>query len=53
MLRGKSYEKNVNSGCELVTPENMYNSEIEKLLFPSIRSNFPDDFVNRKVKKRI
>lgn len=34
MLRGKSYEKNVNSGCELVTPENMYSSEIEKLLFP-------------------
>ena len=34
MLRGKSYEKNVNSGCELVTPDNMYNSEIEKLLFP-------------------
>lgn len=34
MLRGKKYEKNVNSGCELVTPENMYNSEIEKLLFP-------------------
>lgn len=34
MLRGKSYEKDVNSGCELVTPENMYNSEIEKLLFP-------------------
>ncbi|MBU5480552.1 substrate-binding domain-containing protein [Blautia sp. MSJ-19] len=34
MLRGKSYEKNVNSGCELVTPENMYTSEIEKLLFP-------------------
>lgn len=34
MLRGKSYDKNVNSGCELVTPENMYNSEIEKLLFP-------------------
>lgn len=34
MLRGKSYEKDVNSGCELVTPENMYSSEIEKLLFP-------------------
>lgn len=34
MLRGKKYEQNVNSGCELVTPENMYNSEIEKLLFP-------------------
>ena len=31
---GKGLEKNVNSGCELVTPENMYNSEIEKLLFP-------------------
>lgn len=34
MLRGKRYEKDVNSGCELVTPENMYSSEIEKLLFP-------------------
>lgn len=34
MLRGKSYEKDVNSGCELVTPDNMYDSEIEKLLFP-------------------
>lgn len=34
MLRGESYEKNENSGCELVTPENMYSSEIEKLLFP-------------------
>ena len=34
MLRGKSYEKDVNSGCELVTPDNMSDSEIEKLLFP-------------------
>ena len=34
MLRGKKYEKDVNSGCELVTPENMYSSEIEKLLYP-------------------
>ena len=34
MLRGKKYEPDVNSGCELVTPENMYSSEIEKLLFP-------------------
>lgn len=34
MLRGKKYEKDVNSGCELVIPENMYSSEIEKLLFP-------------------
>lgn len=34
MLRGEEYEKNVNSGCELVTPDNMYSSEIEKLLFP-------------------
>ncbi len=34
MLRGKKYEKDVNSGCELVTPDNMYSSEIEKLLFP-------------------
>lgn len=34
MLRGKSYQKDMNSGCQLVTPENMYSSEIEKLLFP-------------------
>ena len=34
MLRGKSCEKDINSGCELVTPDNMYDSEIEKLLFP-------------------
>ena len=34
MLRGEDYRKNVNSGCELVTPDNMYTSEIEKLLFP-------------------
>ena len=34
MLRGEEYKKNVNSGCELVTPDNMYTSEIEKLLFP-------------------
>lgn len=34
MLRGKSYQKDVNSGCQLVTPENMYSSEIEKVLFP-------------------
>lgn len=34
MFRGKSYEKDINSGCELVTPDNMYDSEIEKLLFP-------------------
>ena len=34
MLRGEDYKKNVNSGCELVTPDNMYTSEIEKLLFP-------------------
>ena len=34
MLRGKSYQKDENSGCLLVTPENMYSSEIEKLLFP-------------------
>ena len=34
MLRGEDYKENVNSGCELVTPDNMYTSEIEKLLFP-------------------
>lgn len=34
LLRGQSYETEINSGCELVTPENMYSSEIEKLLFP-------------------
>lgn len=34
MLQGKPYDENVNSGCQLVTPENMYTSEIEKLIFP-------------------
>lgn len=34
LLRGQNYETDINSGCELVTPENMYSSEIEKLLFP-------------------
>lgn len=38
MLRGKGYDKNVNSGCQLVTPENMYTSEIEKLIFPFLAS---------------
>lgn len=33
-LNGEDVEKNVDSGCQLVTPENMYDSEIEKLLFP-------------------
>ena len=34
MLCGEDYKKNINSGCQLVTPDNMYTSEIEKLLFP-------------------
>lgn len=34
LLNGEKTEKNINSGCELVTPENMYDSEIEKLIFP-------------------
>lgn len=34
LLNGEKVEKNIDSGCELVTPENMYASEIEKLLFP-------------------
>ena len=34
LLDGEAYEENINSGCELVTPDNMYTSEIEKLIFP-------------------
>ena len=34
LLRGEDYERTINSGSELVTPENMYSSEVEKLLFP-------------------
>ena len=34
LLEGENVKKNQDSGCELVTPENMYDSEIEKLLFP-------------------
>ena len=34
ILEGKPYDVNVYSGCQLVTQENMYSSEIEKLIFP-------------------
>ncbi|MGN8805013.1 MULTISPECIES: substrate-binding domain-containing protein [unclassified Blautia] len=34
LLNGDAVEKNIDSGCELVTPENMYNSDIERLIFP-------------------
>lgn len=34
MLDGEKTAKEIDSGCELVTPENMYHSEIEKLIFP-------------------
>ena len=34
LLRGEKVEKNTDSGCELVTLDNMYTSEHEKLLFP-------------------
>ncbi|MDO4518719.1 MAG: substrate-binding domain-containing protein [Eubacteriales bacterium] len=34
MLCGKTVPEQVDSGCELVTPENIYDSEIEKLIFP-------------------
>lgn len=34
MLNGDAVEKNIDSGCELVTPENMYDSGIERLIFP-------------------
>ena len=34
MLNGDSVAKNIDSGCELVTPDNMYDSDIERLIFP-------------------
>ena len=34
MYNGDAVEKNIDSGCELVTPENMYDSDIERLIFP-------------------
>lgn len=34
MLKGEKVEEAQDSGCQLVTPENMYDREIEKLLFP-------------------
>ena len=34
MLNGDSVSKNIDSGCELVTPDNMYDSDIERLIFP-------------------
>lgn len=34
MLQGEKIDINIDSGCEIVTPQNMYTSEIEKLIFP-------------------
>lgn len=34
LLSGERVERNIDSGSELVTPDNMYTSENEKLLFP-------------------
>ena len=34
MLNGDAVAKNIDSGCELVTPDNMYDSDIERLIFP-------------------
>lgn len=34
LLNGEKTENNIDSGCELVVPENMYDSEIERLIFP-------------------
>lgn len=34
MISGKKFPKNIDAGCELVTPDNMYTAENEKLLFP-------------------
>lgn len=34
MLQGEMIDINIDSGCEIVTPQNMYTSEIEKLIFP-------------------
>ena len=34
MLRGEKVPRKINAGSELVTPENMYTAENEKLLFP-------------------
>ena len=33
-LEGEEVEPSMDSGCQVVTPENMYDREIEKLLFP-------------------
>lgn len=37
----QNYETEIDSGCQLVTPENMYSGEIEKLLFPFNTLNMP------------
>ena len=34
MLKGEKVLRKINAGSELVTPENMYTAENEKLLFP-------------------
>ncbi len=39
LLNGDAVKKNIDSGCELVTLENMYDSDIERLIFPFNDSN--------------
>lgn len=39
MLQGEDVEAHIDSGCELITPENMYTSDNEKLLFPFVTQN--------------
>ncbi len=34
LVRGKEYEENVDSGSQLITKDNMYTEENQKLLFP-------------------
>lgn len=34
ILDGKKYEKNVDSGCKMITKENMYEEENQRLLYP-------------------
>ncbi len=34
ILDGKKYEKNLDSGCKMITKENMYEEENQRLLYP-------------------
>ena len=39
-INGKKVEKNIDTGSKIITKENMYSQENQKLLFPFVDYNY-------------